>query len=126
MRRVDQAGSPKYTTLEARLGEEKDDALHEVLKAWAMTKTIEDLEEQGRLHGFGCAGVKNAKDHYHSEHLRERGSVWKVDDPIYGEVVEYGPIPKMSETPGRIKWAAKPVGWDHVRVLSEVPGKQSP
>jgi crotonobetainyl-CoA:carnitine CoA-transferase CaiB-like acyl-CoA transferase len=54
--------------------------------------------------------------------LRERGSVWKVDDPIYGEVVEYGPIPKMSETPGRIKWAAKPVGWDNERVLSEVLG----
>lgn len=120
--RDDLAGDPRYATLEARLVEENADALHEILKAWAMTKTIEDLEELGKLHGFGCAGVKNAKDHYHSEHLRERGSVWKVDDPIYGEVVEYGPIPKMSETPGRIKWAAKPVGWDNVRVLSEVLG----
>ena len=35
-----------------------------------------------------------------------------VDDSIYGEVVEYGPIPKMSETPGRIKWAGKPVGYE--------------
>jgi len=122
MHRDDLACDPRYATLEARLVEENADALHEILKAWAMTKTIEDLEELGRVQGFGSAGVKNAKDHYHSEHLRERGSVWKVDDPIYGEVVEYGPVPKMSESPGRIKWAAKPVGWDNERVLSEVLG----
>ncbi|GAB4239898.1 MAG: hypothetical protein OHK0028_17900 [Deltaproteobacteria bacterium] len=27
-----------------------------------------------------------------------------------------------NSTPGRIQWAAKPVGWDNDRVLSEVPG----
>ena len=49
-------------------------------------------------------------------------STRETDDPIYGEVVEYGPIPKMSESPGRIKWVTKPVGWDNERVLSEVLG----
>lgn len=122
MRRPDLAQDPRFATLEARLVEENADALHGILKEWTAGKTIEDLEELGTQHGFGAAGVKNAKDHYYSEHLRERGSVWKVDDPIYGEVVEYGPIPKMSATPGRIKWAAKPVGWDNDRVLSEVLG----
>ena len=84
--------------------------------------TMAEIEELGQRFGFGAAGVKNAKDHYSSEHLRERGSVWEVDDPIYGEVVEYGPIPKMSESPGRIKWAGKPVGFDNEKVLAEILG----
>jgi crotonobetainyl-CoA:carnitine CoA-transferase CaiB-like acyl-CoA transferase len=45
-----------------------------------------------------------------------------VDDAIYGDVVEYGPIPKMSETPGRVKWAGKPVGYDNEKVLAEILG----
>lgn len=122
MHREELSNDPRFETLEARLVEGHADILNEALKAFVAEKTIEDLETLGRECGFGAAGVKNAKDHYYNEHLRERGSVWKVDDPIYGEVVEYGPVPKMSATPGRIKWAAKPVGFDNERVLSEVLG----
>ncbi|MEK7880151.1 MAG: CoA transferase, partial [candidate division NC10 bacterium] len=32
-------------------------------------------------------------------------------------VVEYGPVPKLSESPGRLKWAGKPVGLDTEEVL---------
>jgi crotonobetainyl-CoA:carnitine CoA-transferase CaiB-like acyl-CoA transferase len=37
-------------------------------------------------------------------------------------MVEQGPAPKLSETPGRIKWAAKPVGWHNHDVLTRVLG----
>ena len=50
------------------------------------------------------------------EHLRTRGAVWEYEDPLYGTLVEYGPGPKLSESPGRHKWYTKPVGFhnDHV------------
>ena len=122
MKREDLTANGKYSTLESRLVEENADALDAILKEWAQMFTMAEIEELGQRFGFGAAGVKNAKDHYFSEHLRERGSVWEVDDPIYGEVVEYGPIPKMSESPGRIKWAGKPVGFDNEKVLAEILG----
>ena len=33
-----------------------------------------------------------------------RGAVCDFDDPLYGRVVEYGPGPKLSESPGRMRW----------------------
>jgi len=36
--------------------------------------------------------------------------------------VEYGPVPKLSETPGRLKWAGKPVGLDNDYVLTTILG----
>jgi crotonobetainyl-CoA:carnitine CoA-transferase CaiB-like acyl-CoA transferase len=45
-----------------------------------------------------------------------------VDDPLYGRVDEYGPAPKLSESPGRIRWCAKPVGWHNERVFGGLLG----
>jgi crotonobetainyl-CoA:carnitine CoA-transferase CaiB-like acyl-CoA transferase len=37
-------------------------------------------------------------------------------------VDEYGPAPKLSESPGRVKWSAKPVGWHNERVFGDLLG----
>jgi crotonobetainyl-CoA:carnitine CoA-transferase CaiB-like acyl-CoA transferase len=37
-------------------------------------------------------------------------------------MVEQGPAPKLSATPGRIRWAARPVGWHNEPVLRTVLG----
>lgn len=31
--------------------------------------------------------MSNAEDHDCDEHLRHRGNVWEVDDPLYGNAV---------------------------------------
>ena len=52
----------------------------------------------------------------------ERGTVWPYEDPLYGPMVEHGPAPKLSATPGRMRWAAKPVGWHNENVLTRLLG----
>ncbi len=116
------AADERFGTMDERVKRENSDALDAMIKEWVSDKTVGEVEELGEKYGFGAARILNAKDHYESEHLRTRGSVWSVDDPIYGEVVEYGPVPKMSETPGRIKWAGKPVGYDNEKILGELLG----
>jgi crotonobetainyl-CoA:carnitine CoA-transferase CaiB-like acyl-CoA transferase len=71
---------------------------------------------------FSAAPVRGGKDHYHDPHLRARGTVCSVEDPLYGRVDEYGPAPKLSESPGRIRECAKPVGWHNERVFGKVLG----
>jgi crotonobetainyl-CoA:carnitine CoA-transferase CaiB-like acyl-CoA transferase len=61
-------------------------------------------------------------DQYHDDHFRARGSVWELDDPVYGRVVDYGPAPKLSATPARHKWAGRPVGWHNTTVLKGILG----
>jgi crotonobetainyl-CoA:carnitine CoA-transferase CaiB-like acyl-CoA transferase len=85
-------------------------------------KTRVEVEAAARLHGFGAAAVATAKDHAEDLHLRARGSVWEMEDPVYGTMREHGPAPKLSGTPARYKWAAKPVGFHNEYVLSRLLG----
>ncbi len=122
MGRPELAQDPRFATLSARLQRENNEALTEIVAEWAATKTKAELDALGAEHGFAAAPVMNAKDHYESEHLRHRRSVWGFQDPVYGAMTEYGPAPKLSETPGRIRWAARPVGFHNEYVFRELLG----
>ncbi|MGH7364581.1 MAG: CoA transferase, partial [Candidatus Methylomirabilales bacterium] len=80
------------------------------------------IDRAGARFGFAAAPVMDARDHHEDAHLRARGSVWTLDDPLYGSMTEYGPAPKLSATPGRVKWAAKPVGWHNAYVFRRILG----
>jgi len=69
--------------------------------------------------------VCNGRDHFQDAHLIQRNFTYTVHDPIYGDLVEEGIVPKMSETPGRIKWAGKPVGFDNEYVLKRFLGMRT-
>ena len=125
MGRPDLAADHRYMTLEARLREENAPALLATVAEWARGCTKEELDELGAEHGFAAAPVLSARDHFSHEHFRERRSVWQLDDPLYGDLVEYGPAPKLSETPGRIKWPARPVGFHNVHVFRSLLGLTS-
>jgi crotonobetainyl-CoA:carnitine CoA-transferase CaiB-like acyl-CoA transferase len=116
------AEDPRFATLAARQQPANRDALLEKIRAWARDRSREELEGLGEKHGFACARVANAEDRYRDEHLRERGTVWAHDDPLYGPMMEQGPAPKLSATPGRIRWAGKPVGWHNEEILTRLLG----
>jgi len=76
----------------------------------------------GSQYGFASTPILNAKDQYESPHFRARATTFEYDDPIYGKMVEVGSPAKLSKTPGRIKWANKPVGMDNELVLRKLLG----
>jgi crotonobetainyl-CoA:carnitine CoA-transferase CaiB-like acyl-CoA transferase len=116
------AGEARFATLQARQKPENTTALLERIRAWAGKLARAEVEAAGARHGFAAARVATAKDKHDDDHLRARGSVWEYEDPLYGTMVEQGPAPKLSETPARIKWAAKPVGWHNQDVFMRLLG----
>lgn len=116
------AEDPRYATLEARLEPGHAEAVLERVRTWAAALDRADLEALATRHGFAAARVASAADRYADPHLRARAAVWEYEDPVYGTMVEQGPAPKLSATPGRIRWAARPVGWHNDHVLREVLG----
>jgi len=84
---------------------------------WAVLEKGGEIDHLGGIHGFAAHRVVNARDHYHDEHLRQRGAVCEFEDPLYGKVVEYGPGPKLSGSPGRMRWIAKPVEFHNSHVF---------
>ncbi len=116
------AEDPRFATLAARQDPAHAAALSERIGAWTADKTRADVEALAEKHGFAATKVASARDRYHDPHLRERATVWEYEDPLYGPMVEQGPAPKLSETPGRIRWAARPVGWHNDYVFRTILG----
>jgi crotonobetainyl-CoA:carnitine CoA-transferase CaiB-like acyl-CoA transferase len=97
-------------------------ATPERVAAFCARRTRAEVVQAAEGEGFSAAPVRGGKDHYHDRHLRARGTVCEVSDPLYGNMNEYGPAPKLSESPGRVKWCGKPVGWHNDRVFGELLG----
>lgn len=113
---------PRFASTGSRREPANAEALDWFIAAWCEKRTRREIETLARQHGVPVAPVMTAKDHYESAHLRARRSVWEYEDPVYGKMVEYGPAPKLSATPARIKWAAKPVGFHNEFVLRKILG----
>jgi crotonobetainyl-CoA:carnitine CoA-transferase CaiB-like acyl-CoA transferase len=90
--------------------------------SFAAPRTRAEIVRMSEEAGFSAAPVQGGRDQYHNPHLRARGTVWELDDPLYGRIDEFGPIPKLSESPGRIKWTAKPVGYHNDAVFGDLLG----
>jgi crotonobetainyl-CoA:carnitine CoA-transferase CaiB-like acyl-CoA transferase len=53
-------------------------------------------------------------------HYRERGAIISVPDPELGPLAMQGPIGHLSETPGRVRFAGRPLGADSDEVYAEL------
>jgi len=119
------AEDARFATHLARLQEENAVALLGLIRSWAAGKTYAEIDQLAGKHCFGADKVCNGRDHFQDAHLIQRNFTYTVHDPIYGDLVEEGIVPKMSETPGRIKWAGKPVGFDNEYVLKRFLGMRT-
>jgi len=113
---------PRFKDLASRQLPANREALLLLIRNWAAKRTRADIEGLAAKHGFAASRVATAEDRYLDDHLRARGTVWAYEDPLYGPMVEHGPAPKLSETPGRLRWAAKPVGWHNEEILTRLLG----
>ena len=110
----------RFQDISARVEEEHNIELYGIISDWTLSKTKQEIENLADKYEFPANRISNAQDHYHDEHLRRRGAVWEFDDPLYGKVVEYGPGPKLSESPGRMKWFTRPIGFHNEHIFRDV------
>ncbi len=122
MGRAELPRDPRFATVEDRHRPENAAAVWDLIEEWAASRACAEVDRLGAELGFGTAPVHSARDHHASEHLRSRGTVWQMDDEMYGPLVDYGPAPKLSATPGRRTWAARPLGYHNREVLGRLLG----
>ena len=116
------AEDPRFKTRDARRQRAHARELDTPIAAWCRTRTRAQVEAAARRARLSAAPVMTARDHAENAHFRARRSVWEHEDPVYGPMLEYGPAPKLSATPARIKWAGKPVGFHNELVLKSILG----
>jgi succinyl-CoA---D-citramalate CoA-transferase len=100
---------------------EHEDLLDEIIGEFAAAHTAAELDEILNEGGVVCGPVYTAEDVYKDPHFRERGLLVDHTDEVHGQMTVPGVVPRLSETPGGIRQAARwTAGADTQDVLEEL------
>jgi crotonobetainyl-CoA:carnitine CoA-transferase CaiB-like acyl-CoA transferase len=89
---------------------------------WTTTKPLAELEKILAAADVPATRIFTIADIFADPHYRARGSIVEAPDPDLGGVAMAQVVPRLSETPGRIRHAGHLVGEDTRAVLKDVLG----
>jgi crotonobetainyl-CoA:carnitine CoA-transferase CaiB-like acyl-CoA transferase len=93
-----------------------------IIAEWAQQHDSADLQDRLNAAGVPAGLVYQPKDMLDDPHFAARGSIAMVKDERRGEIAMPAIVPKLSETPGEIRWTGRPLGADTDAVLTELLG----
>ncbi|MBI3052725.1 MAG: CoA transferase [Betaproteobacteria bacterium] len=108
MGRADLITDPRFKTNRDRLANVA--ALDEIVGAWVQERTQTECIAQLVKAEVAVAPVADFKDLAEDPHLLARKTLVAIDDPELGTLRMPDVLPRLSETPGKIKHAGLPMG----------------
>ena len=116
MGREDLAADPRYATHAAR-GENQAE-LDRIVSDWTRNWPLPELLALLEANGVPCGRIFRAPDMLEDPQLAARQSIVEVDHPVFGRVKMQNAFPKLSETPGSVRWPGPALG-EHTREVLE-------
>ncbi|MBP2677244.1 MAG: putative acyl-CoA transferase/carnitine dehydratase [Deltaproteobacteria bacterium] len=121
----------KFPTIKERLTPGNQPVIQHEIERFTVRYTSDEI--QGMITEYGkkpdrkgtvvTGRLETPGDVLQREHWKERRTFVRMDDPHYGEVlVPNSSFKSMSGTPGRIKWACRPIGADNELVYGKYLG----
>jgi crotonobetainyl-CoA:carnitine CoA-transferase CaiB-like acyl-CoA transferase len=120
MGRPELATDARFSSRAARVAHQ--DALYVTISDWAGELTSEEIVRALVRMDVPVSPVMSVDELMTDVHARERGSIATVYDAALGDVAMVAPLPHLSATPGRIKWAGPALGEHSDEVLRELLG----
>jgi crotonobetainyl-CoA:carnitine CoA-transferase CaiB-like acyl-CoA transferase len=114
------ADDPRFATARARSEHHED--IDDLIARWTATLPLEALERQLAAAGVPATRVFTIADIFGDPHYRARASIVHAPDDELGSVSMAAVVPRLSETPGRVRHSGHRVGQDTRRVLQELLG----
>jgi formyl-CoA transferase len=116
MGREDLASDPRYATHAAR-GENQTE-LDGIVSAWTRNWPLPELLALLETNGVPCGRIFRAPDMLEDPQFVARQSIIEVDHPVFGKVKMQNAFPRLSETPGSVRWPGPALG-AHTREVLE-------
>ncbi|KKM09633.1 hypothetical protein SY88_17570 [Clostridiales bacterium PH28_bin88] len=117
--RPEVADDPRYATNKLRIQNVSE--LDAIISEWAATKTMEEAMEILNKASVPTGPIYNIEDIANDPHYLARDMILTVQTPV-GLLKMPGIVPKLSNTPGEIKWAGPELGTHTAEVLSQYLG----
>ena len=115
------ADDPRFADHTAR-GENQAE-LDVVIEAWSLTKTSEEVDALMTEHKVPHGKIFRAPEMLEDAQFKARESIVKVMHPQYGEVAMQNAFPRLSDTPGLVRWVGPELGQHTDEILKSVLGK---
>ena len=87
---------------------------------WTARHKLSDLEEMLHAADVPAARIFTMKDIFADDHYKARDMLLELPDENLGSITVPGIVPRLSETPGSVRWAGREVGADTRSVLMTV------
>ena len=116
MGRKDMITDPRFSSAVARA--KNVAACDDAVAAWTVTKDAIALETQLETAKVPAARIYSMADIFADPHYKARDMLVDVVDDVLGNVTVAGVVPKLSRTPGQIRWVGRDTGADTHEILS--------
>jgi len=111
------AQDPRFATALKRV--ENEDACDAIIAQWTRSLDLEPLEAALQEAKVPAAPIYTVEDIFNDPHYQERDMLVDVEDRVLGPVTVAGIVPKLSKTPGAVRWAGRDIGADTANVLKD-------
>lgn len=120
MGRPELGGDERFATHTARGTNQHE--LDELIGAWTRTMTSTELEEVLNTHDVPNGRIYKTPDMLADAHFAAREAIVRLVHPQLGEFAMQNVAPKLSDTPGELRWVGPELGEHTDEVLHEVLG----
>jgi formyl-CoA transferase len=93
-----------------------------LIAQWTSGRRIEDLLARLEAHGVPSGRLYRAPEMLEDPQFQARASIVETDHPVFGKVKMQNAFPRLSETPGAVRWPGPPLGGHTDEVLAARAG----
>ncbi len=108
----------RYATHVAR-GDNQTE-LDNLIADWSINYTSDEIHELLNTHGVPNGKMYRAPEMLADEHFAAREAIKWVDSNDFGSIPMQNVVPKMSGTPGEIRWSGPTLGQHNLEILRDV------
>src|SRR5699024_2622742 len=112
------AEDERFSTHNARGINQKE--IDSIISEWTKQFELKELENKLDEAGVPAGGIYSVEDIANDIHYQARDMILKVMDKKLGELYMPGIVPKMSETPGEVKWTGPELGEHNEEIYKEL------
>jgi formyl-CoA transferase len=118
MGRPELAEDPKFATHLAR-GDNQEE-IEGLIADWAAERDAKEIDDVLNEAGVICGPIYTIADIFEDEHFKARDMLLEHEDPEFGTYIGPGIVPKLTGTPGAVRWSAP---WDEGSHNTEIYGE---